>query len=62
MEFIGGINEPELGSLSMEVLDYVERISNIFDQVDSQIELLPEFYKGESNNELINYYNIFRLI
>lgn len=57
---VNGINEPELNSLSMEILDYVERISEIFDKIDSKIESLPDYYKSRACTDFINSYNDFR--
>ncbi|NLC48220.1 MAG: hypothetical protein GX758_02550 [Tenericutes bacterium] len=57
---VNGINEPELNSLSMEILDNAELISELFDKIDSKIEELPEIYKSNSCLELINSYKDFR--
>ena len=52
-----GINEDELSSLSLEVIDYADRISEIFDKIDSCMEKLPMHYQGQPCSELVNFYN-----
>lgn len=60
-DLISGINEDELGSLSLEVLDYSDRISEIFDKIDDCMEKLPNYYQGQSCKEIINLYEELRL-
>ncbi len=55
-DVIAGINEDELSNLSFEVLDYVDRISEIFDKIDACIDKLPNYYQGSACSSLINYY------
>ncbi len=57
MNVVAGINEDELGKLCVEILDYSDRISEIFDKVDSCMESLPNHYQGLPCVELLNYYN-----
>ena len=52
-----GINEDDLGNLSLEVLDYVDRISDIFDKIDANIDLLKQQYQGEPCDDIVNFYN-----
>ena len=66
-DLVTGINEDDLSNLSLEVLDYVDRISEIFDRIDSCMERLPIYYKGASctalmkaYNELKSYYSIIK--
>src|SRR5574344_2490387 len=44
----------------MEILDYVERISEIFEKINLKIESLPNSYKSQSCMEFINSYNAFK--
>ena len=60
MEPILGINESELGNLSMEILDYKERINDIFDAIDKQVGSLDECYKGSANYVVKEGYNDIR--
>ena len=57
---VDGINEPELKSLSMEILDYLERIVEIFDQIEIEIDSLPESYKSVSYDKFLSFYNDFK--
>ncbi len=55
-DIVAAINEDDLTSLSLEILDYADRISEIFDKIDSCMEKLPNNYQGQSCTEIINYY------
>ena len=55
-DFVTGIKEDELSNLSIEILDYSDRISEIFDKLDSCIEKLPTYYQDQACTKLINYY------
>lgn len=57
MDIVAGINEDELSSLSLEILDYSDRISEILDKIDSCMDKLPNHYKGSPCTVLINQYN-----
>ncbi len=59
-ELIDGINEPELSELSLEILDYAERIVAIFDKIDEKIEQLPSSYKSQAYDAFLESYNSFR--
>ena len=59
-QLIDGINEPELGALSLEILDYAEKIVAIFDKIDDKIEQLPSSYKSQAFNAFLESYNSFR--
>lgn len=54
---IAGINEEDLGNLSIEVIDYADRISEIFDKIDACMEKLPNYYKGIPSDRITEYYN-----
>lgn len=54
---VTGINEEDLSSLSIEVLDYADRITEIFDKIDACMDRLPDYYQGESCSALMNFYN-----
>lgn len=53
---VEGINEDDLVSLSLEILDYSDRISELFDRIDDCMEKLPVHYNGLSSSKLVNYY------
>lgn len=55
-DFVTGIKEDELSSLIIEILDYSDRISEIFDKLDACISKLPKHYQDLSCTKLINYY------
>ncbi len=58
---VAGINEDELSSLSLEVLDYADRISEIFDKIDACMNKLPNHYQGSPCSKLIDYYNNLKI-
>ena len=51
-----GINEDELSNLALEISDYSDRISEIFDKIDVQMERVSNNYQGPSSDAIINYY------
>lgn len=53
---VEGINEEELSSLTIEILDYADRISEIFDKLDDTIEKLPSCYQGKPCKEILSKY------
>lgn len=55
-DFVTYIKEDDLSSLSLEILDYSDRISEIFDRIDDCINKLPNHYQGTSCDKLINHY------
>lgn len=57
---IAGINEGELNALSIEVLDYRDRISEIFEKIDARIDRLRAVYQGPPCDRIVNYYNAIR--
>lgn len=57
---IGAIREEELGSLSMEVLDYAERIALLFESIDEKFNSVADYYDSESYVKLMESYNEFR--
>ncbi len=59
-DFIGGIEENEVHLLSMEILKYSDKISEIFDAVDTKIDELSVYYKSTSFDEFQKSYNDFR--
>lgn len=56
-DIVFGIKERELGFLSLEILDYSDRISAILDKIDARIADLAANYQGDSYKELMNYYS-----
>lgn len=55
-----GVKEYELSNLSLEILDYSDRISAILDKIDSRMNDLSAHYQGDSYKELMNYYTELR--
>ena len=53
---IAGIRENDLGSLSLEIMGCVDRISVIFNRIDSTVNSIPAQYRGESCDELMRSY------
>lgn len=53
---IAGIREEDLRSLCLEILDYTDRISEIFDKLDANMDKLPEYYQGDSCTSIQSYY------
>ena len=51
------INDETLGTLSLEVLDYVDDISEIFEEIDKQMSSLSACYQGKSRNLISAYYS-----
>lgn len=60
MDTVSGINEGALRDLCMEILDYNERILEIFDKVDNCVEDLQDYYKCSSYNTFKNVYSELR--
>lgn len=58
---VAAINEAELGELSLDILNYIDRISVIFDKIDTCMEKLPNHYKGPSSRELLKLYQEFKI-
>lgn len=61
MNILEGINEDELSNLSIEILDYVDRISEIFVKLDTCMEKLSSCYNSEACNKILDYYENLRL-
>ncbi len=55
-EVIAGIEEGELGALSLEVMDYASRISDIFDRIDACMDKLPSCYQGPPCRKIMDRY------
>ena len=55
-EIVAGIKEEELSSLSLEILDHADRVSELFTQIDSCMEKLPACYQGPSAQKLLERY------
>ena len=56
-----GINETRLQELSVEVLDYRDKISEIFDKLDACIDKLSNCYRGKPSEKLIEKYEEIKL-
>lgn len=59
-EVVGGIRETDLGTLSFEILDYADRIMDIFLKIDNKMESLSDYYQGDSFDELNEYYSLLK--
>ncbi len=57
---LSGINEAALGELSIEILDYTDRISEIFKKIDDNMYRLGNCYQGKCYDDLLRYYENFR--
>lgn len=55
-DIVVGINESRLSELALEITDYNDRISEIFDNIDSLMRKLPNSYQGKPCTDLMNYY------
>lgn len=51
-----GVKEYELSNLTLEVLDYADRTSQILENIDAKMDELATHYQGDSYKELMNYY------
>lgn len=51
-----GIREDELGTLSLEVLDYADKMSEFFEKMNVCMEKLPMYYHGPACKKLLEYY------
>mgnify|MGYP004461548171 FL=1 len=52
-----GIRETELNSLSVSILDYADRLMELFEKLDTTIDDLPKYYKDEACDILMNKYH-----
>lgn len=52
-----GIRETELNSLSISILDYADRLMELFEKLDTTIDDLPKYYKDEACDILMNKYH-----
>ena len=59
-DVVAGINEEGLGTLSLEILDYVDRISKIFDKIDASMDRLKLCYRGPSCDKIISCYGMMQ--
>lgn len=50
------INESTMQDLIMEIYDYSDRLSEIFDKMDACIDEIPLYYKAKSSTNLVKYY------
>ena len=51
-QVIAGIKEEELGSLGLEVMGYTEKMSEIFDRIDSAMDRIPTCFQGSPSEEI----------
>lgn len=59
-DFLGGVNENDIRTLGVEILKSSERISDIFDLIDTKMSELPDYYKSTSSDEFCRSYELFR--
>lgn len=52
-----GLKETELNSLSVSILDYADRLMELFEKLDAIMENLPQHYKDKACDNLINKYH-----
>lgn len=55
-----GINDATLSEISLSVLDYVDDLSDIFENIDKQMNLLSNYYQGKSRVIIDSYYKDIR--
>ena len=55
-EVVAGINEEELRALSVEMIERADRISEIFERIEAQMDRLPACYQGPPCAKLIERY------
>ena len=60
MNFLNAIREEELSALSMEILDYFEKIADLFDKADKEMNSLGSSFQEASYGVLMGRYNDFR--
>ena len=60
MDTVSGINEDALRELCMEILDYNERLIEIFDKIDNCVEDLQMYFKCSSYDTFKNVYGELR--
>lgn len=58
---LNGIQESKLQELSVEILDYRDKISELFNKLDSCIEKLPNSYRGKPSVKIIEKYEQIKL-
>lgn len=51
-----GINEEEVSNLSLEIIDYADKISEIFDKITDCVDRIHSQYDGEPVSKIINSY------
>lgn len=61
IDVILGIHETRLQELSVEVLDYKDKISEIFDKLDACIDRLPNCYRGKPSEKIMEKYEAIKL-
>ena len=52
---VAGIKDKELNELSLEVIKYRDRISDLFEKVDACLERLQSCYAGEPSEKIAAY-------
>lgn len=59
-QVVTGIKEEELGSLGLEVMGYAEKISEIFDRIESAMDRIPACFQGVPSEEINQRYQEIR--
>ena len=60
MNFLNAIREEELSALSMEILDYFEKVADLLDHADKEMNSLPSYFQEASCGVLMEHYHDFR--
>ena len=58
---MAGINDEELGSLSLEVMDYASNVSEILDRIDACMDKLSTYYQGTPCRKIMERYREMQL-
>lgn len=56
IDAVAGINEEELNSLSLEIIDRKDRISEILEKINACMGRLEDCYQGPPYDKIMQYY------
>ena len=56
IDAVAGINEEELNSLSLEIIDRKDRISEILEKINACMGRLEDYYQGPPYDKIMQYY------
>ena len=60
MNFLNAIREEELSAFSMEILDYFEKVADLLDNTDKEMNSLAPYFQEASYGVLMERYDNFR--